>query len=101
MVIEWLKFNVVPEQRERFVQLDEQIWTSALSRYPGFLGKEVWVSPDDLSEAILVIRWETFEQWQAIPRPDLEAVEARMREAMGDRYELLESRRYQVRKFPG
>jgi uncharacterized protein (TIGR03792 family) len=98
MEIEWLKFRVSPEQRERFVQVDAEIWTTALSQYPGFLNKEVWISPDNLTEVVQIIRWETFEQWQAIPPDDLEQIEARFAAVMGNSYELLESVRYQVRK---
>lgn len=99
MVIEWLKATVDPEVREQYVQKDEEIWTAALAEYPGFLGKEVWISPDNLTEVILVIRWSSFEAWDAIPPADLEQIEARVREAMGDTYELVGSARYQVRKF--
>lgn len=100
MVIEWLKFRVTSEQRERFVQQDAEIWTTALAQYPGFLSKEVWISPDNLEEVIIVTHWQTYEQWQAIPPEDLESIEARFAEAMGSAdYAIVESARYQVRKF--
>ncbi len=99
MVIEWLKVQVKPELREHYVQKDDEIWTTALSKYPGFIRKEVWISPDDLSEVILAIYWETFEVWDAIPPGDLEPIEAAFDQAVGkDNYTLLESKRYQVRK---
>lgn len=100
MVIEWLKVNVAPELREQYIQKDEEIWTAALAQYPGFLSKEVWISPDRPEEVILVIRWESFEQWDAVPPDVLERVEAEFNEALGDVYEIVESSRYQVRKFP-
>lgn len=100
MVIEWLKVSVAPELREQYIQKDEEIWTAALAQYPGFLSKEVWISPDRPEEVILVIRWESFEQWNAIPTDVLERVEAEFNEALGDVYEIVESSRYQVRKFP-
>lgn len=99
MVIEWLKVNVSPEVREQYVQKDEEIWTAALAEYAGFLGKEVWISPDDLAEVILIVRWSSFEAWDAISPTELEHLEARFREAMGDTYEIVGSARYQVRKF--
>lgn len=98
MEIEWLKFEVVPESREQFVQKDEEIWTATLSSYSGFLSKEVWISPEDLAEVILVVHWASFEQWQAIPAQVLEQTEVRFRQAMGDTYRLVEGARYQVRK---
>ncbi|GAB4235446.1 MAG: hypothetical protein Kow00121_62990 [Elainellaceae cyanobacterium] len=99
MVVEWLKFQVSPESRERFVQKDAEIWTQALSQYSGFIGKEVWISPDNLAEVVQVIYWETFDQWYAIPSEDLERIEAEFSEAMGDTYQLTESSRYQIRRF--
>ncbi|NJO80861.1 MAG: TIGR03792 family protein [Cyanobacteria bacterium RM1_2_2] len=98
MVIEWLKVRVEPELREQYVQKDAAIWTTALSKYPGFLSKEVWISSDNLAEVVLVIHWESFEQWQAIPAAALEQIEAEFRRAMGDTYAIVESGKYQVRK---
>lgn len=99
MVIEWLKFQVMPDLREKFVQLDAEIWTALLASYAGFLGKEVWISPQDMEEIVLVIRWQTFEQWQAIPTDVLEQTEAQFREAMGSTYQMVDTDKYQLRKF--
>lgn len=54
MVIEWLKFRVIPEQRERFIEQDEAIWTKTVGAYPGFLGKEIWINPNQAEEVILI-----------------------------------------------
>lgn len=100
MVIEWLKFRVNEELRERFVQLDSDIWTTALARQDGFLGKEVWISSARLDEVITVIRWSTADAWYSVPSHELEQAEQQFSAAMGpDTYELLESQEYQVRKF--
>jgi uncharacterized protein (TIGR03792 family) len=99
MVIESLQFQVDPDYREQFIQLDEQIWTPVLANSPGFLGKEVWISPDDLSEVVIVVRWASFEEWQAIPEATLNETEAAFLSAMGETYTLMESKRFQVRKF--
>ena len=99
MEIEWLKVEVQPELREQFVQKDAEIWTAVLSQYPGFLNKEVWISPDRLSEVVLVVHWASFEQWKAIPAADLQQTEARFNAAMGgDTYRIVEALRYQLRK---
>ena len=89
-----------PELRETFVQADEEIWTAVLASYPGFLGKEVWISPDDLSKVVLTVRRNSFEECQAIPQEVLDATEARFQQAMGgDTYTLQDSQRFQVRRF--
>ncbi|MBD0335465.1 MAG: TIGR03792 family protein [Cyanobacteria bacterium Co-bin13] len=100
MVIEWLKFRMAPENRERYVELDSEIWTAALSQYPGFVSKEVWIDPHEAGELILVIRWATREQWKAIPEADLARVTERFDAAFGLPYEMVESTEFQVRRFP-
>lgn len=99
MVIEWLKVQVNPEERELYVQKDAEIWTMALSTYPGFLSKEVWISPENFSELIIVIHWESLEQWKAIPAADLQRIEAQFNQAMeGVEQSIVASSSYQVRK---
>ncbi|WP_017318064.1 TIGR03792 family protein [Mastigocladopsis repens] len=100
MIIELLKVKVPPEQREKYIQKDAEIWTAALAKHPGFLGKEVWSNPKDATEVVLVIHWATKEHWKAIPQVELEAIEQKFSEAMGKSYPIVESSEYQVRKFP-
>ncbi|PPS45621.1 TIGR03792 family protein [Chroococcidiopsis sp. TS-821] len=96
MVIELLKCKVDPELRERYLQLDAEVWTKALAKCPGFLGKEVWLNPKEASEVILVIRWATKEQWKAIPEEFLLQVEKIFSQQMGQTYQIVESVEYQV-----
>lgn len=103
MVIEWLKFTVDYKSREQFIQQDEEIWTASLSLYPGFLGKEVWIEPNAPEQLILVIRWQTRQQWKSIPIEDLLEIEKRfsaMMNKMKINYKMTESKEFQVRKFP-
>jgi uncharacterized protein (TIGR03792 family) len=100
MVIEWLKMRVAPELREKFIQKDAEIWTAMLRECPGFLGKEVWVNPESPTDAILVIRWASREQWKSIAPERLERVEQQFDREFGEPYQLVEASEYQVRKFP-
>lgn len=100
MVIEFLKFKVTPELREKFIQKDAEIWTTAISRYPGFLSKEVWIDPNAPAEIVMIIRWATREQWKSIPTEQLDKIDAKFAQQMGKTYELIQSSEYQVRKFP-
>lgn len=100
MVIELLKFKVAVELREQFIQKDAEVWTQALAGCPGFLGKEVWINPNEPRQVILVIRWVTREQWKSIPRELLERIEQQFAQQMGDTYHMVESAEYQVRKYP-
>lgn len=99
MVIELLKVKVAPELREKFIQKDAQIWTQALADYPGFLGKEVWINPNEPTEVILVIRWATREHWKSISTEQIDAIEQKFAQQLGDTYQIVESSEYQVRKF--
>lgn len=103
MVIEWLQFKVSSNSREQFIQQDEAIWTAALSSYPGFLGKEVWIDPQAPDRVIFTIRWQTREQWKSIPPSDLARIEQKFSQAMSKlkiNYKMTQSKEFQVRKFP-
>jgi len=103
MVVEWLEFQVDEELREQFIQKDEAIWTAALSTYPGFIGKEVWIEPNALGKVVFAIRWQTREQWKSIPVKDLIAIEqdfAKVMVQMKIKYKMIESKEFQIRKFP-
>jgi uncharacterized protein (TIGR03792 family) len=98
MNVEWLRIKVAPEYRERFVQKDDEIWTTFLSQAPGFLKKEIWISPDDKSEVIITIHWSALAQQQPISKAALDAVEEKFLEQLGVSFQLLETKQYQVRK---
>jgi uncharacterized protein (TIGR03792 family) len=98
MNVEWLRIKVAPEYRERFVQKDDEIWTTFLSQSPGFLKKEIWISPDDKSEVIIAIHWSALAQQQPISKEALDAVEEKFLEQLGVSFQLLETKQYQVRK---
>lgn len=99
MVIEWLKVNVPIEQREAYIQKDEEIWTAALSQYPGYVGKEIWLNPNNESELIMVIYWENKDAWKSIPASVLEDTDQRFVAAMGRAFPFVEEGEYHVRKF--
>ncbi|MEM8611249.1 MAG: TIGR03792 family protein [Cyanobacteria bacterium P01_H01_bin.105] len=96
MVIEWLKFRVDATQRNRYLAIDEEIWTSALAMYPGFLDKTTWLDPNHDDEVIFVISWATRDQWKAIPEDELNQINQRFDDALGIPYDLLESKEFTV-----
>jgi uncharacterized protein (TIGR03792 family) len=101
MVIEWLKFKVSEENREIFVQKDQEIWTSMLNKYAGFLGKEVWLNPEIPEELVIIVYWENRELWKTIAQKEIDQTDQKFALAMsGIGYELMESLEYQVRKLP-
>ncbi len=79
MVIEFLRFEVSLEKRAAFLKADAAIWTAALSTYPGFIGKEVWID-QETGHVVTMIRWESLNSWKSIPQAELEAIDAKMGE---------------------
>jgi uncharacterized protein (TIGR03792 family) len=100
VIIELLRVKVPPEQREQYIQKDTEIWTAALARYPGFLGKEVWINSNDTGEIILVVQWATREEWKAIPQAELDVIDQKFNQELGFQSEIVDFCEYQVRKFP-
>ncbi len=97
MVIEWLKFRVAERSRAKFLEKDAEIWTSALIKYHGFMNKEVWLNPSKNDEIVFIIRWQSREDWAAVPADVLQQTEAAFSLAMGDdKYEMLEASEYRI-----
>lgn len=97
MVIEFLKIEVTPEDREQYLQLDEKIWTKALAKFPGFIGKEVWLNPNKPLEVILIIRWASREEWKSISCQLLAEIEAQFALTTGSiHHQIIASVEYQV-----
>lgn len=102
MVIEFLKFRVGPDFREDFIKIDEEIWTNQLKTYSGFLGKETWCNsaPEKNNEIIIVIRWQSHQQWKSIPLEDLAKIEQQFAQKMqGKNYEMIEAKEYTLEKL--
>jgi len=95
MIIEWLRFKVPSEKWEAFILRDQEVWTAGLKSFPGYLGKEIWVDAVE-NEVVMLIRWETREQWKSVPQSTIDELDGNM----GDlQIAIAESREYQVRKF--
>ena len=97
MIIEWLKFRVPSESHSAFIEHDESVWTTALEDCSGYLGKRRWINPDQSQEIVILVHWESKEQWKAIPLSLLEQTEQIFREKMGSHdYEIVEEGEYLV-----
>lgn len=100
MVIEWLKFQVSLEAKQKFIEADDEIWTEILTNQEGYLGKETWLNPSVDNEIIIIIYWNSREEWKAVPRELLDKTESKFAQAVGqNNYQMIESLEYQMRKF--
>ena len=79
-VVEMLTFEVDPADQAEFLRVEENIWTRALERAPGFIRKERWLDADEPGLVHAVIWWESLELWKSFPAEEV----ARLDELMGD-----------------
>lgn len=77
MVIEFLRFEVRPEEHHTFLEADARIWTAALSQYPGFISKETFID-QETNHIVTMIRWENLSSWKSIPQAELEVIDTKM-----------------------
>ena len=94
MVIEMQRIRVDAERREEWLAADEEVWTRGLSGEPGFLGKEVWQGED--GELLLVIRWRSREDWDAVSKPLLDRLDRELRGRLPTGWELAGVSSYEV-----
>ena len=80
VVIEFLTFDVAPDDRERWLRVEEEVWSRFLEAQDGFIRKEMWLAEEDPSAVHAVIWWESLAQWKAIGPESVAAVDERMGE---------------------
>jgi uncharacterized protein (TIGR03792 family) len=73
-VIEHLRVKVPAAARQAWLEAEAASWEPWLQGQPGFLGRELhW--DRERQEGQLLIRWASREQWHAIPRDEIDAVQ--------------------------
>ena len=75
-VIEQLRLRVPEPHRELWLQAEASSWQSWLEQQQGFLGRDLFWDPER-EEGLLLIRWNSREQWKAIPQAEVLRVQAR------------------------
>jgi uncharacterized protein (TIGR03792 family) len=90
VAVEQLVFSMDPAEITRWIELDDQIWTSILSRCRGYIRKEIWQSFDHPDEVTSVVYWASYDQWKAIDPSLLKATCERFDRQFGAPYTLKE-----------
>ena len=100
--VEGLTFRVKPEEVERYMQLEEEIWVNELCKLPGFMGSETWVSEDKPGEVTSLYFWASEEDYHGIDQDWL----AKQKEKIGGLIDSEfvsawhgEDRRFRVREY--
>ena len=97
VVVELLKVEIAAEDREKYLQIDREIWTKVIAQFPGFINKEVWLNPQAPTEVMLIIRWRSRQEWKAISVELLQEIERQFALKMGNiSYKIVDSVEYQV-----
>jgi uncharacterized protein (TIGR03792 family) len=78
MVVEELHFLVDEADREGFLQVEQAVWTAFLETCDGFVRKERWIADDDPRRIIVMIWWDSIEQWKRITPAEVDAVDKQM-----------------------
>jgi uncharacterized protein (TIGR03792 family) len=73
-VVEHLRLKVPAEARQAWIEAEKGSWEPWLAQQDGFLDRQLLWDPTT-EQATLLIRWASREQWKAIPKHDLEAVQ--------------------------
>jgi uncharacterized protein (TIGR03792 family) len=73
-VVEHLRLKVPAEARLAWIEAEKGSWEPWLAQQDGFLDRQLLWDPTT-EQATLLIRWASREQWKAIPKHDLEAVQ--------------------------
>ncbi len=96
VTIEWLEFHVPPAEQAEFIRQDRLIWDQFLSQYPGFLAKEIWLDRQNPHRLIVIVRWNSYQEWKAIPSSKIEEVTDRFQRTLGKEYPIIAAHAFQV-----
>lgn len=80
MVVEELHFLLDPADRDQFLEVEGRVWTGFLQTCDGFIDKQRWVTDDDPCRIVVMIWWNSMEQWKRISPEQVDEVDARMGE---------------------
>ena len=88
--VEHLIFNVANTSRlNDFIDLDEKIWTYELSKFKGFISKEVWINDNNPGEVHTILIWETMDEWKSIPLEKLKEIDDKFIEAYNGEFKIV------------
>lgn len=86
-IIEMLVVNVQAGDMERYLTVDNQIWTSFLRQQDGFISKHNLLSThsstNNATEVYHIIEWQSYDQWKKIPVEQLTNITGQFIETFG------------------
>lgn len=73
-VVEQLRLRVPKQGRQAWLEAERASWDPWLQQQQGFLGRELYWDAQR-QEGVLLIRWASRADWDAIPKADIERVQ--------------------------
>ncbi|TAF49042.1 MAG: TIGR03792 family protein, partial [Oscillatoriales cyanobacterium] len=84
-----------PEARDRFVELDLQIWNPFLQTKPGFIRKAIWLDRNDDHRIIVLVEWSDHALWKTITPTEVATITQQFDTQFATPYQLVISRELQ------
>jgi len=100
LAVEELIMRIRPDLLEKWIELDHQIWTKGLAEWPGFAGKELWLSGMVPGEVTVIVYWTDLDLWKAIDEEWLERTDKQVFDILGkENIEYVEARHSVNQKY--
>lgn len=88
--VEYLVFELCSKDNvDDFIELDNEIWTNFLNKYPGYISKQVFKSNVNSNEVHTVLYWENLEFWKKIPVDDLIQNDDKFKSQFGQSFKMI------------
>ncbi len=82
-VFELLRLHVSSDDREAWLNAEKASWEPWLAKQNGFVERKLFWDQEK-EEAILLITWESRDQWKAIPQEEVDAVQKKFEKLARD-----------------
>ena len=66
-LLEILTYEVDEEYRKEYLKMDHEVWSLGESKFPGYIGKDTWISKTYPNQITHIIYWESKAAWDSIP----------------------------------
>lgn len=84
LFIEELSFWVNPEQLEKYLRVEEELWVENLKTREGFVYSQLWLGEEGTSEVTKLYFWKRYEDYAGLDQDWLGDLKQRAGQAMGE-----------------
>lgn len=66
-VLEILTYEVDAAYIDAYLNMDYEVWSLGESKFPGYIGKDTWISKTHPGQITHIIYWASKETWKGLP----------------------------------